>query len=159
MGRILDLFTEVAAAAEEGGEGLVLSLEEQERLRDEWEEEDLEDALKLVQETLLQGELVDSADSLSARLVELLGAFGEAAAFEKARTGHAVLTLDAIGQLTRRVAHLEEAIAPFREGAPPDRKGFDALQGRLMDVGIETEMWGDRPESSPAHEPGSDEEE
>jgi hypothetical protein len=28
----------------------------------------------------------------------------------------------------------------YREGAPPDRRGFDALQRRLMDSGIENEM-------------------
>ena len=68
-------------ALDEGAEGLVLSPEAWERLREDWRDEDIEDALSLVHESLLQGELVDSADSLSARLVEALGTFGEAGAF------------------------------------------------------------------------------
>jgi hypothetical protein len=144
MGRIVDLFGEVAAEADEGPEGLVLSPDAWDRLREEWRDEDIEDALTLVHESLLQGELVDSADSLSARLVEALGAFGEASAFKEAEAGRAALPLDLIGHLARRVARLEEILSVFRDGAPPDRRGFDQLQRRLMDVGIEQEMGGDR---------------
>jgi len=143
MGRIVDLFGEVAAEAEVVPEGLVLSPEAWDRLREDWHEEDIEDALTLVHESLLQGELVDAADSLSARLVEVLGAFGESGAFKEAEAGRGVLPLDVIGHLARRVARLEEILPVFRDGAPPERSGFDQLQRRLMDVGIETEMGGD----------------
>ena len=78
MGRILDLFGEVAAEADEGTEGLVLSPDAWDRLRKEWRDEDIEDALGLVHESLLQSELVESAESLTGRLLEVLGAFGNA---------------------------------------------------------------------------------
>ena len=42
--------------------------------------------------------------------------------------GQGALSLEAIGQLARRVARLEEILEAYREGAPPDRRGFDALQ-------------------------------
>ena len=103
MGRIVDLFGEVAAAADEGAEGLVLS-PEADGLREDWHDEDIEDALQLVRESLLQGELVDSADSLSSRLVEVLGGFGEPGAFKEAEAGRGALSLDTIGHLVRRVA-------------------------------------------------------
>lgn len=140
MGRIVELCGEVAAAADEGPDGLVLPPEAWERLRAEWEDQDIEDALALVQDSLMQSELVESADSLSARLLELLGAFGETAAFRRAEAGEAVLSLEVIGQLTRRVARLEEILESYREGTPPDRRGFDTLQRRLADHGIEEEM-------------------
>jgi hypothetical protein len=140
MGRIVDLCSEIAENAEEGPEGLVLSPDLWDRLRDDWEDEDIEDALSLVRDTLLHGALVESADSLSARLIEVLGAFGAAAAFRRAEKGEGRLPLEAIGQLTRRVARLEEILDAYREGSPPDRRGFDALQRRLADVGIESDL-------------------
>jgi len=146
MGRIVDLCSEIAENAEEGPEGLILSPDLWDRLRDDWEDEDIEDALSLVRDTLLQGALVESADSLSARLLEVLGAFGEAAAFRRAQAGEGRLPLETIGQLTRRVARLEEILEAYREGSPPDRRGFDALQRRLADVGIEAGMDDDEPE-------------
>ena len=140
MGRIVDLCGEIAASAEEGPEGLILPPDVWERLRADWDDEDIEDALGLVRDSLLQAELVESADSLSARLVEVLGRFGEAGAFQKATANDAALTYEAVGQLTRRVARLEEVLESYREGASPDRRGFDALQRRLADYGIEEEM-------------------
>ena len=140
MGRIVDLCGEVAVEAEEGPEGLVLPNEAWERLRADWPDEDIEDALALVQDSLMQSELVESADSLSARLLDLLGAFGEPAAFRKAESGQAALSLEDIGQIARRVARLEEILETYREGTPPDRKGFDDLRRRLADQGIEEEM-------------------
>jgi hypothetical protein len=140
MGRIVDLCCEIATAAEEGPHGLVLPPEVWDRLRTDWSEEDIDDALGLVRDSLLQAELVDSADSLSAHLLELLGSYGEAAGFHQVESGGAVLTVDVVGQLARRVARLEEVLEGYREGAPPDRRGFDALQRRLADVGIEEEM-------------------
>jgi hypothetical protein len=140
MGRFVDLCTEIAGASEEGAEGLVLGPEDWERLEQDFTTEEIEDALTIVRESLMQAELTDAADSLSARLVDLLGVFGGAEAFAAAHAGEARLSLEAIGQLARRVARIEEALAPFRDSAPPDRRGFDALQRRLMDVEIEEEM-------------------
>jgi len=143
MGRIVDLFGEVAAEADEGPEGLILPTDVWERLREDWEEEDIEDALTMVHESLLQGELVESADSLSCRLLDVLGEFGEATAFRRAEAGQGVVSIEIIGQLARRVARLEEVLEVYRDWAPPDRKRFDALRRRLMDLGIEKEMHGD----------------
>jgi hypothetical protein len=150
MGRIVDLCGEIAAAAEEGPEGLILPPDVWERLRADWDDEDIEDALGLVTDSLLQAELVESADSLSARLVEVLGGFGAAAAFEQAVAGKGTMDFEALGQIARRVARLEEVLETYREGAPPDRRGFDALQRRLADHGIDDEG----PDPIPA-EPGS----
>jgi hypothetical protein len=141
MGRIVDLMGEVAAAAEEGPEGLVLPAEDWQRLREEeWREEDIEDALSLVHDSLLQGELVEASDSLSARMLEMLGGFGDAEAFGRAQSEGARLTMEVVGHLARRVARLEEILEVYREGSPPDRAGFDALRRRLADQGIEEEM-------------------
>jgi len=140
MGRILDLCGEIAAEAEEGTEGLVLPIEAWDRLRADWTDEDIEDALSFVRDSLLQGELVAAADSLSARMVEVLGAFGTSESFEEAAAGRAVLSLESVGQLARRVDRLEEVLEPFRDWEPPDRRGFDSLRRRLADHGIEREM-------------------
>jgi hypothetical protein len=140
MGRIVDLCGEIAAAAEEGEEGLMLPPEAWERLRADWDDEDIEDAMGLVNDSLMQAELVESADTLSARMVEVLGTFGEEEAFRKATEAGAALPFDVLGQITRRVARLEEILESFREGSSPDRRGFDALQRRLADHGIEEEM-------------------
>ena len=140
MGRIVDLCGEVAAAAEEGPDGLILPPDVWERLRADWDDEDIEDALGLVHDSLLQAELVESADTLSARLVEVLGRFGDENEFQKAAADNGSLSFEAIGQIARRVGRLEEILEAYREGAPPDRRGFDALQRRLADHGIEEEM-------------------
>ena len=142
MGRIVDLCGEVAAAADEGGEGLVLSPEAWDRLREDWKDEEIEDALAFVRDSLLQGELVDAADSLSAELLTLLGSFGTAASFAKLEGGEALFSVEAVARLARRVARMEEALLGFRDGVRPDNRGFAALQTRLMELGIEKEMWG-----------------
>jgi hypothetical protein len=144
MGRIVDLCGEIAAAAEEGPDGLIVPPDVWERLRADWDDEDIEDALGLVHDSLLQAELVESADTLSARLVEVLGRFGDGEEFQKAAADKGGLSFEAIGQITRRVARLEEILEAYREGAPPDRRGFDTLQRRLADHGIEDEMEADR---------------
>src|SRR6185295_13980220 len=108
MGRIVDLLGEIAAEADEGAEGLTLSPDGWDRFREEWSDEDIEDALNLVRENLLQGELMDAADSLSSRLVEVLGAFGSLSAYQQAQAGQAKISLDVIGSLARRVERLEE---------------------------------------------------
>src|SRR6185295_1677009 len=110
MGRIVDLCGEVAAAAEEGPDGLILPPDVWERLRADWDDEDIEDAMGLVHDSLLQAELVESADSLSARLVEVLGTFGNEAAFTNAAAGAGVVPLEGIGHLARRLARLEEIL-------------------------------------------------
>ena len=148
MGRIVDLCGEVAAAAEEGPDGLILPPDVWERLRADWDDEDIEDALGLVHDSLLQAELVESADTLSARLVEVLGRFGDGGEFQKAAADNGSLSFEAIGQIARRVARLEEILEAYREGAPPDRRGFDALQRRLADHGIEDEMEAGRAEDA-----------
>ena len=142
MGRIADLCGEVAAAADEGPDGLVLPAEAWDHLRKDWSDEDIEDAMAFVRDSLLQSELVEAADSLSARLIDVLGAFGDGAAFARARAGAAALDLDTLSHVARRVARLEEVLEAFRDDKPPDRRGFDAFQRRLADQGIEEEMRG-----------------
>ena len=137
MGRILDLFGEVAAAADEGPGGVELSQEDRERLRDDWSDEDIDDALEMVKDNLLQGELVAAADSLSARLVEMLGAFGNQEAYEVAAEGKATISLLNIAHLARRVDRLEEILEVYRDGDNPDRRGFDELRQHILDHGIE----------------------
>ena len=146
MGRMVDLCGEVAAAADEGPDGLALSAEAWDRLRAEYSDEDIEDALAFVKDSLMQSELVEAADSLSARLVEVLGSWGDAKAWAAAVEGHASVPLDVIGQLARRVDRVEEILESYRDDRGPDRKGFDELRRRLMDHGIETEMEAGRAE-------------
>jgi len=146
MGRIVDLCGEIAAAADEGPEGLVLPPEAWDRLRDDWSDEDIEDAMSFVRDSLLQSELVEAADNLCSRLVEILGELGEAGAFKSAEAGEARMSIDVIDQLSRRVSRLEEVLEIYRDGPPPDRRGLDALRRRLADLGIEEEMRGDEPD-------------
>jgi hypothetical protein len=154
----LELCSEVAAEAEEGPDGILLPPDAWERFKDEWTEDEIEDALSLVRDSLYQSELVEAADSLSARLLELLGAFGEADAFASAKRGEAVLRLEDIGQLARRVDRLEDVLDAFRTDPAPDRRGFDALRRRLADLGIEAEMEAGR-DPDAGRDPQADEEE
>jgi hypothetical protein len=140
MGRIVDLCGEIAAAADEGPDGLVLPLDAREKLRKDWSDDDIEDALGFVRDSYLQSELVEASDSLSARLVDLLGTWGEARAWAAAVEGHATLSIDVIRQIAHRVDRLEEILDLCRDQEGPDRRGFDALQRRLMDQGIEEDM-------------------
>jgi len=140
MGRFADLCGEVAAAAEEGAEGLALPAEAWDRLRGEWSDADIEDALGFVRDSFLQSELVDAADSMSARLLELLGTWGEARAWTAAVEGHASISINVIRQLAHRLDRLEEILEVYRDQKGPDRRGFDELRRRLMDQGIEDEM-------------------
>ena len=157
MGRIVDLCGDVAAAAEEGPEGLVLPLEAWDKLRDDWPDEEIEDALALVRDSLVHSELVEAADSLSARLVDLLGTWGEAKAWAAAVEGHAAIPLAAIRQLAHRLDRLEEILELCRDLKGPDRRGFDELQRRLMDHGIEKDMRPDWEQDAdePSEEGGS----
>ncbi len=140
MGRIVDLCGEVAAEADEGPDGLILAPDAWERLRGGWSDEEIEDALGFVKDSLLQSELVEAADNVSARLVEVLGTWGEAKAWAAAIEGHATISVDVIRQLAHRLDRLEEILELYRDQKGPDRRGFDALQRRLMDQGIEDEM-------------------
>ena len=140
MGRIADLCGEIAAAAEEGPEGWDLAPDMWDRLREEWTDDDIEDALGLVRDSLMLAELVESADSLSARLVEVLGSYGDARSFKKLEECEAIIGIDAVGQLARRVSRLEEFLQAYRDGASPDRTAFLALQRRLAEYGIEDEL-------------------
>jgi hypothetical protein len=109
MGRIVDLCVAVAAAGDEGPEGLVLPLEAREQL-------------------------------LGARLIEMLGTYGDEKAYEGAVSGEATLDLGEIRQLAHRLDRLEEILDEFRDVSPPDRRGFEVLKRRLLDHGIEEEM-------------------
>jgi len=150
MGRIVDLCGEVAAVADDGPDGLVLSAEAWDKLRADWSDEDIEDALAFVKDSLLQSELVEAVDSLSARLVEVLGGWGDAKAWATAVEGHASVSLDVMDQLARRVDRVEEILEAYRDDKGPDRKGFDELRRRLMDHGIEDEMDSGRAEDEPS---------
>lgn len=143
MGRIVDLCVAVAAAGDDGPEGLVLPPQTREQFLQEWDDEDIDDALSLANGFNRQSDLVEATDSLSARLVEVLGAYGEEKAFAEAVKGEATIDIAVIRQLAHRLDRLEEILDLFRDAAPPDRQGFEALRTRLLDQGIEEEM---RPE-------------
>jgi len=143
MGRILDLCAEIASEAEEGADGLVISPDAWGRFRQDWNDEDIEDAMALVKDSLLQGELAEAADSLSARMLDVLGEYGTASAFQAAAAGDGRISLETLGQLARRVDRLEETLGLFRDGTPPDRTAFDALRRRLVDHGLEAELGDD----------------
>jgi hypothetical protein len=154
MGRIVDLCGEVAAAAEEGEDGLVLPPEAWDRLGQEWQEEDIEDALSFVKDSLFQSELVDATDSLSAHLLEILGQFGTQAGFDRLTGEKGGLSVEAVAGLARRVTRVEELLEGYRDSPRPEHRGFDALQSRLMDLGIENEMWGGDGDEEPEEEKG-----
>ena len=135
MGRIAELCGEIAEIAEEGPEGLVLSPDGWDRLREEWNDDEIQDGLDLVRDSLLLTELVEAADSLSARMVDVLGSY--AADFGKVEAGTATIGLDVVGQLARRVARLEDVLELYRDGRNPDHASFDALQERLAVHGLE----------------------
>jgi hypothetical protein len=151
MGRFADLCGEIAAALEEDVEGLTLPPEAWDRFRAEWQDEDIEDAMGLVQESLMQDELVDAADSLSARLVDWLAEFGNAEGWTAADAGRAQINIDVLGQITRRVARLEEALERYRDTLPPDNPGFGKLRQRLANYGIENDMTSDDEEAETGH--------
>jgi hypothetical protein len=133
MGRFIDLCAEVASEADEGEEGLILSPDAWDRFREDFNDEDIEDALKIVQENLVQEELVNAADSMSAYMVDVLGVYGSEKGFAEAVKDGAVLTLGEIAGLVRRTSRLEDILTGYREGSPLDRSGLDALARRLLD--------------------------
>jgi hypothetical protein len=140
MGRVADLLSAGAAAAEEGGEGLALRPEDRALLLEGWSESDLEDALSLVQDSLMLGELVEAADTVASRLMALLAAFGDADAFEQARQEGGRVPLEVIAHLARNVDWLDEVLSVYRDEAGPDRSRFEELRQRLAEAGIEADM-------------------
>jgi hypothetical protein len=88
---------------------------------------------------------VDASDSLNSRLLEMLTPLGDSRAFAEAQRDGQRVSLETIAHLARRVARLEEVLEVFRDGNPPDRKGFDALQKRLANLGIEEQMAEEEP--------------
>jgi hypothetical protein len=135
MGRIAELLGEVAEIAEEGPDGLRLPPDAWDRLREDWNDEDIEDALGLVTDSLLLSELVESSDSLSARMVDFIGSY--AASLDAVEAGAAVVSLEVLGQLARRVARLEDVLEAYRDGRSPDHTRFDVVQERLALHGLE----------------------
>jgi hypothetical protein len=133
MGRLADLCAEIAAEAEETDEGqLVLSADTRSRLREDWSDDEIDDALSLVGANVAYAIVVETADSLSARMVDVLGTFGSEEGFARAAAGTAQLSLETIEHLVRRVDSLEEMLTSFREGSSPvDHGGFDELKRRL----------------------------
>jgi hypothetical protein len=140
MGRIVDLLGEVAAAADEGHDGMVLDVEDRERLRDDWDDDDIDDALALVNQSYLNQAVVEIVDNLSSRLVETLGRYGAEDAFQEMVKKGATLDVAQVVHLVRVVGHVEDMLIDLRDDAPPDRSGFDELARRLKDLGIEREM-------------------
>jgi hypothetical protein len=144
MGRVADLLGAVAAAAEEGGEGLALRPEDRALLLEGWSDSDIDDALSLVQDSLMLGELVEAADTLTERLMALLSAFADAEAFEQARRDGGRVPLEVIAHLARNLDWLDEVLSVYRDDPGPERSGFEALRARLAEAGIEAELAADR---------------
>ncbi|MBN2370037.1 MAG: hypothetical protein JXO72_06080 [Vicinamibacteria bacterium] len=141
MGRLAELCATIAAEAEEGPSGMDLTAVSWNRLRnEEWSDSDIGDALGIVRDCLLQSELFDAADSLSARLVDILSEFAGRQAFDRLTVHGATIPIEVVAQLVRRVTHLDEILDAYREGSTVDRRRFDELRGRLENVGIEDTM-------------------
>jgi hypothetical protein len=140
MGKLADLCGEIAAEAEEGSRGFSLPASVWDRLRADWAEDEIEDALDLVHANLLQNEIVEAADSLSARMVEFLGTFGDAQSFTQASRDEGRIPFDTLIGLARRIDNLEERLQVIRAGSPVNRAAFDALLERLANAGIEEQM-------------------
>ena len=159
MGRIADLCGEVAAAADEGPEGLRPLARGLGQAARRVVGRGHRGRARLRQRPVAaESELVEAADNVSARLVELLGTWGEARAWTAAVEGHASISIDVIRQLAHRLDRLEEILEVFRDQKGPDRRGFDALQRRLMDQGIEDEMrpdWEKQGPGEPEEQGGS----
>lgn len=140
MGRLIELITDVAASADEAGTSLVLSNADFDRLRDDWGDDEIEDALALAQTAFHHEAVNEAADSLCARVIEVLGAYADEKRFASAADPEASLPTETLAQLARSVAYLEEALTLVRDAPPPDRTLFDKLLERLMNRGIEDEM-------------------
>ncbi|MEO5762254.1 MAG: hypothetical protein ABIR28_08075, partial [Vicinamibacteria bacterium] len=84
MGRLIELITDIAASADEQGAALKLPTTEFDRLRDDWGDDEIEDALALAQTAFHHEAVNEAADSLSARVIEVLGAFADEDRFKAA---------------------------------------------------------------------------
>lgn len=140
MGRIVELITDVAASADEAGATLSLSHSDFDRLRDDWGDDEIEDALALAQVAFHHEAVNEAADSLSARVIEVLGLFADEKRFAECAREGAALSTETLAHLARSVVYLEEALSLVRDAPPPDRTRFDKLVERLANLGIETEM-------------------
>ncbi|MBK5257943.1 MAG: hypothetical protein JJE39_18110 [Vicinamibacteria bacterium] len=140
MGRIVELITDVAASADEEGTKLSLPNGDFDRLRDDWGDDEIEDALALAQTAFHHEAVNEAADSLSARVIEVLGAFADEQRFASCAHPEAPLPTETLAHLARSVVYLEEALALVRDAPAPDRSRFDKLLERLANRGIEAEM-------------------
>jgi antitoxin component HigA of HigAB toxin-antitoxin module len=140
MGRIVELITDVAASADEEGVNLRLPMVDFDRLRDDWGDDEIEDALALAQTAFHHEAISEAADSLCARVIEVLGTFADEKRFAAASEDGAPLPVETLAHLARSVAYLDEALALVRDAPPPDLTQFNKLLERLANRGIETEM-------------------
>jgi hypothetical protein len=140
MGRLIELITDVAASADEAGANLTLSPADFDRLRDDWGDDEIEDALALAQTAFHHEAVNEAADSLSARVIEVLGLFADEKRFASASEPGAPLPTETLAHLARSVAYLEEALSLVRDAPPPDQTLFNRLLERLANRGIEAEM-------------------
>ncbi len=140
MGRIIELITDVAASADEEGPSLSLSTGDFDRLRDDWGDDEIEDALALAQTAFHHEAVNEAADSLSARVIEVLGVFADEKRFASCADPEAPMPTETLAHLARSVVYLEEALALVRDAPAPDRSRFDKLLERLANRGIEAEM-------------------
>jgi len=140
MGRLVELITDIAASADEAGTQLSLSTSDFDRLRDDWGDDEIEDALALTQTAFHNEAVNEAADSLSARVIELLGTFADEQRFASCAEPDAAVPTETLAHLARSVVYLEEALALVRDAPAPDRSRFDKLLERLANQGIEAEM-------------------
>jgi antitoxin component HigA of HigAB toxin-antitoxin module len=140
MGRIVELITDVAASADEEGATLTLPMGDFDRLRDDWGDDEIEDALALAQTAFHHEAVNEAADSLCARVIEVLGTFADEKRFASCSEPGAPLPVESLANLARSVAYLEEALSLVRDAPPPDLALFNKLLERLANRGIEAEM-------------------
>jgi len=140
MGRIVELITDVAASADEEGVNLTLPMVDFDRLRDDWGDDEIEDALALAQTAFHHEAVNEAADSLCARVIEVLGTFADEERFKSACEDGAPVPVESLAHLARSVAYLNEALSLVRDAPPPDLARFNTLLERLANRGIEAEM-------------------
>ncbi len=140
MGRIVELITDVAASADEEGANLTLPMGDFDRLRDDWGDDEIEDALALAQTAFHHEAVNEAADSLCARVIEVLGTFADEKRFASCSEPGAPLPVESLAHLARSVAYLEEALSLVRDAPPPDLALFNKVLERLANRGIEAEM-------------------
>jgi len=82
----------------------------------------------------------EAADSLCARVIEILGTFADEKRFASCAEPGAPLPVETLASLARSVAYLEESLSLVRDAPPPDLALFNKLLERLANRGIEAEM-------------------